>query len=542
VVFNPADNLEAHKVAEEARPEYVLKVTGTVRPRPDGQINKDIPTGEIEVLAAEVEILNRAKTPPFEIDQDKEVSEELRLQYRYLDLRKTRMKENILFRHRFIKRIRDLMDERGFCEVETPMLMKGTPEGSREFIVPARLYPGTFYVLPQSPQQLKQMLMVAGMDKYFQIARCFRDEDSRGDRQPEFTQLDMEMSFVTEDDVMSLNETILKTLIKELVPEKKLLFEDFPRITWHNAMNKYGSDKPDLRFGMEFTDVSEAVRGCEFKVFADAVAAGGVVKALRVPGGAAFARSEVDDFTEIAKVYGAKGLVYAALTAEGVKSSISKFFTEEALKALLTAAGAEVGDSVFFTADEFTTACTALGAVRLAVGNKFDLRDPDVLALLWVVDFPLFEYSKEEDRLVSAHHPFTAPKDDQVEMLDTAPEKVLAKAYDIVMNGSEIGGGSIRIHSPEVQEKIFKVLGISAEDIQRRFGHMIEAFSYGAPPHGGIAWGLDRVIMLFRNEPNIREVIAFPKDSKAKDWLTGAPSNLPEETLKEMNIKSIAKV
>lgn len=541
IVFNPAENKEAHKIAEEARPEFVLKVMGKVSVRPAGGENKDMATGAIEVSIESAEILNKAKTPPFEIDQNKEVNEETRLKYRYLDLRKERMKNNIVFRHKFIKRLRDLMDERGFCEIETPMLMKGTPEGSREFIVPARLYPGTFYVLPQSPQQLKQLLMVSGMDRYFQIARCFRDEDSRGDRQPEFTQMDLEMSFVEEEDIMSINEAVLTQLLTELVPEKKILQTPFPRLTWKEAMSRFGTDKPDMRFGMEIVDVSDLVAECGFQVFTGALSNGGVVKCLRVEGGAEFSRKEIDDMTEIAKVYGAKGLAYITLEDEGVKGPITKFFKEEELAAMVDRSGAKTGDIVFFAADDFEVACNALGYVRLACGDHFKLRDPNLLALLWVVDFPLFEYSKEENRLASAHHPFTAPKADQIDQLDTDPKNVLAKAYDIAMNGSEIGGGSIRIHSPEVQKKIFEVLGISEIEIERRFGHILEAFSYGAPPHGGIAWGLDRILMLLRDEPNIREVIAFPKDSKAKDLLTGAPSSLPEAAVREMHIKTIEK-
>jgi aspartyl-tRNA synthetase len=342
--------------------------------------------------------------------------------------------------------------------------------------------------------------------------------------------------------VISLNEDVLKILLSELVPEKKLLNQKFPRITWHDAMNFYGSDKPDIRFEMKFADLSEDTKNCGFQVFSDVVANGGVVKALVVSGGAAFSRKEIDELTELAKVYGAKGLAYASLNIDGLKSPIGKFFEPGIFESLLQKIGAKTGDIVFFTADKFVTACTALGNVRLSCADKLKLRDPDVLALLWVTDFPLFEYSAEDNKLVASHHPFTAPKDEMIDLLDTAPEKVLAKAYDIVMNGSEIGGGSIRIHSPAVQEKIFKVLGLTGDEIEKRFGHLLEAFSYGAPPHGGLAWGLDRIIMLLRNEPNIREVIAFPKDSKAKDWMTGAPSSLPPETLKEMNIKSIAEL
>ncbi len=539
VVFDPSENQDAHMIAEDLRSEFVVKLTGTVRLRPDGQKNEKMDTGEVEVLVSSVEILNRAKTPPFEIDHPKDANEELRLKYRYLDLRRDRMQGNMVFRHKFIKMLRDIMDEMGFVEIETPMLMKGTPEGSREFIVPARLYPETFYVLPQSPQQLKQLLMVAGMDKYFQIARCFRDEDSRGDRQPEFTQLDMEMSFVEEEDIMAINEEALIKLFKALTPHKELMFDPFPKLTWHDAMSRFGSDKPDLRFEMELKDVSDLVSGSDFQVFKQAVSDGGVVKCLRVPGGAEFSRKDIDDMTEIAKIYGAKGLAYIKMTEEGPAAPILKFFSDEVLDAILKRAEAKKGDIIFFGADSFEVACNALGNVRLACADRFELRDPNKLACCWIVDFPLFEFSEEEGRLVSSHHPFTSPKASDIDLLETDPAKVIAKAYDVAMNGSEIGGGSIRIHSPEVQKKIFKALGVSDEDVETRFGHMLDAFSYGAPPHGGIAWGLDRILMLLRDEPNIREVIAFPKDSKAKDLMTGAPSGLPEATLTEMNIKSI---
>jgi aspartyl-tRNA synthetase len=539
LVIDPSVNHDAHQVAEEIRSEYVIQVEGTVRVRPAGQENTGLETGGIELIVHKVVLLNRAQTPPFEINDPKEPNEEIRLKYRYLDLRRDRMKKNIIFRHKFIKMVRDLMDEMGFIEVETPMLMKGTPEGSREFIVPARLYPGTFYVLPQSPQQLKQLLMVGGIDKYFQIARCFRDEDSRGDRQPEFTQLDMEMSFVDEEDVMQVNETALKKLFKTLVPHKELMFDPFPRLTWKEAMSRFGSDKPDLRFEMEIKDVSDLVGSSQFQVFKQAVEHGGVVKALRVAGGAEFSRSKIDELTELAKVYGAKGLAYITVKEEGPQGPIVKFFSEEELKAILDRTEAKSGDIVFFTADHFEVACNALGNIRLACADHFELRDPKKLACCWVVDFPLFEKT-DDGGLASAHHPFTSPKLEDIELLDTAPEKALAKAYDIAMNGSEIGGGSIRIHSPQVQEKIFQTLGLSEEEIEMRFGHIIDAFKYGAPPHGGIAWGLDRIIMLLQDEPNIREVIAFPKDSKAKDLMTGAPASMPEAAVAEMHIKSIA--
>lgn len=538
IVMDPSEHKEAHMQGEDLRSEYVIKVTGKVRKRPEGQENENMATGSIEVLVEELKIMNRSKTPPFEMESREEPGEEIRLKYRYLDLRRERMKNNIVFRHRFIKMLRDIMDEMGFLEVETPILTKGTPEGSREYIVPARLYPGNFYVLPQSPQQFKQLLMVGGIDRYFQIARCFRDEDSRGDRQPEFTQLDMEMSFVEVEDVISVNEEALKRLFKALVPHKKLLFEDFPRLTWQETMSDYGSDKPDLRFDMKLIDVSDLVSSSDFQVFKQAVQGGGVVKALRVEKGAEFSRKDIDEFTELARVYGAKGLAYIKMTPEGPASPILKFFSEEDVQTLIDRCQAQEGDIVFFGADEFEVACTALGHVRLACADRFELRDPNVLACCWVVDFPLFEYSKEEGRLTSSHHPFTSPKDEDLERLESEPEKVLAKAYDIAMNGYEIGGGSVRIHSPIVQEKIFQTLGVSQEDIELRFGHILNAFQYGAPPHGGIAWGLDRIIMLLQDEPNIREVIAFPKDSKAKGLMMGSPSTLPEATLKEMHIKS----
>lgn len=539
IVMDPSHNKESHITGEDLRSEFVIKVSGKVRKRPSGMENKNMTTGDVEVIVDELEILNRSVTPPFEIDNPVDPNEEIRLKYRYLDIRRERMRKNIVFRHKFIKRLRDLMDKKDFVEVETPMLVKGTPEGSREYIVPSRLYPGTFYVLPQSPQQMKQLLMVGGIDKYFQIARCFRDEDSRGDRQPEFTQLDMEMSFVTEEDVMNVNEELITTLLEELVPEKKLLSKPFPRLTWHEAMSRFGSDKPDMRFEMEICDISDLVSDCEFQVFKQVVKDGGVVKALNVENGSEFSRKEIDDLTEIAKIYGAKGLAYIVHGEEGLKSPILKFFTDEQVKEILKRTGTKKGDIVFFGADSFEVACNSLGNVRLACADKFELRDPNKLALCWVVDFPLFEYSEEEGKLVSAHHPFTSPKDEDMDLLETDPEKVLSKSYDLAMNGSEIAGGSIRIHSPIVQAKIFKALGIKDEDVKVRFGHMLDAFKYGAPPHGGIAWGLDRVIMLLMDEPNIREVIVFPKDSKAKDLMMGAPSVLPKETLKEMNIKSL---
>ncbi len=537
IVIDPSQE-GAHELAESVRSEFVLQITGAVRARPEGSENQNMPTGGVEVAVKSLKVLNPSKTPPFEIDIEKDANEELRLQYRYLDLRRERMKNNIVARHKIIKTMRDYMDRYDFVEVETPILIKGTPEGSREYIVPSRVYPGKFFVLPQSPQQMKQLLMVAGMDRYFQIARCFRDEDQRGDRQPEFTQLDIEMSFVDAEDIMSLTEGLMIELVEKFVPNKKLLKKPFPRITWKEAMSKYGSDKPDLRFDMPICDVSELVKGCGFKVFADAVEQPeGVVFALRVEGAAGFTRKQIDDLTEVAKIYGAKGLAYIVMEEAGVKSPIAKFFSEQGMKELVAECEAKTGDIVFFGADTFDTAATALGQVRLACGDILGLRKADELAFCWIYEFPLFEYSKEDKRLVSAHHPFTAPMKEDVSMLDTDPKHVRAQAYDLALNGSEIGGGSIRIHDATEQARIFEVLGVSKEDCEIRFGHMLRAFEYGAPPHGGIAWGIDRLVMIFQNEPNIREVIAFPKDQKAKDLMMGAPSEIPAIQVAEMHIE-----
>jgi aspartyl-tRNA synthetase len=537
IVSDPNNYSDAHNLMNEARSEYVLQIEGTVRKRPEGQANPNLHTGEIEVLVQKVTILNAAKTTPFEIDQEKDVSEDVRLKYRYLDLRHERLKDNLVLRHKVIKYIRDYMDKNDFIEVETPILIKGTPEGSREYLVPSRIYPGTFYVLPQSPQQLKQLLMVAGFDRYFQIARCFRDEDQRGDRQPEFTQLDVEMSFIDEHDIMKLNEGLMIDIVKKFVPHKKIKQTPFPILTYDEAMNIYGSDKPDIRFDMPLSDVTDIASECGFGVFKSVAEKGGVVKALRVEGGAKFTRKEIDEFEEVAKIYGAKGLAYMTHGDEGLKSTIAKFFSPEDLKEIIERCGSKNGDIIFFAADGFKTACESLGKVRLAVAAKFNLLDKDLFAFCWVKDFPMFEIDEETKKLNAVHHPFTSPKDSQEFGED--PANALALAYDIVLNGVEIGGGSIRIHNRDTQKKVFDVLGINDVDAERRFGHMLEAFQYGAPPHGGIAWGLDRLIMIFADEPNIREVIAFPKDQKAKDLMLGAPSQMPEEQIAELHIKTV---
>jgi len=537
IVTDPEKFSEAHSLADRCRPEFVIQITGVVRARPEGQANPNLESGDIEVLIQKMNILNEAKTPPFEIDHESFVNEELRLKYRYLDLRRERLQKNIIQRHRIVKLMRDFLDQRQFLEIETPILIKGTPEGSREYLVPSRIYPGTFFVLPQSPQQLKQLLMVAGFDRYFQVARCFRDEDLRGDRQPEFTQLDFEMAFISQEDIMEITEDLLIEISKKLVSHKKIQKTPFPRITWQEAMESYGSDKPDIRFEMKIVDVGDIAAQTEFSVFRDALKAGGFVKCLKVDGGLELTRKEIDDLTELAKVYGARGLAYIQIAADGPKSSLVKFFTREQLDAFIDKTGAKAGDILFFSAGSFETSCLSLGQVRLACADRFKLRDNNILAYLWVYNFPLFEKDAVSGNLAAAHHPFTAPLDDQLGHLDQNPDKTIAKAYDIVLNGYEVGGGSIRIHDQKLQKKIFDLLKISEEDAVRRFGHLLEAFEYGAPPHGGLALGLERLIMIYQDEPNIREVMAFPKDSKAKDLMLGAPSPMPAETIEELGLE-----
>jgi len=482
-----------------------------------------------------VEVLNKSLTPPFDIFNDNEVSEELRLKYRYLDLRRNRMRGNIFMRYKMVKAFRDLLDKENFIEIETPILIKGTPEGSREYLVPSRLYPENFYVLPQSPQQLKQLLMVAGFDKYFQVARSFRDEDQRGDRQPEFTQVDIEMSFVETEDIMDLNEKIMIEIVNKLASSKVIKSTPFPRLTYKEAMEKFGSDKPDLRFDLEIVDITDVVKHSDFKVFSGA----SYVKALKVDGGAKFSRKEIDEFTEIAKIYKAKGLAYLKVTEDGYNSPILKFLSEFEIASIVEKTGATVGDIVFFAADEFGVVCEALGQVRLECGKRLSLIDENVFAFCWIYDFPLFNVDNDTNRLNAEHHPFTAPKEEDIALLDTKPESVRAQAFDLALNGVEVGGGSIRIHDAELQAKIFRIMDISDNDAKARFGHLLHAFEFGAPPHGGVAWGLDRLVMLFQNESNIREVIAFPKDQKARDLMLDAPSPMPAEQIAEANIAVI---
>ena len=539
IVFDPENN-DIFSEAERIRPEWVVKVTGTVRNRLEGAEREDNPTGAIEVLVSEIEILNEAKTPPFEIDQDKDIGEDVRLEYRFLDLRRERMQKNIALRHDVCRIIREYYHAQEFLEIETPILIKGTPEGSREYLVPSRLYNGNFYVLPQSPQQLKQLLMMAGFDRYFQIPRCFRDEDQRGDRQPEFTQFEIEMSFCEEDDVIDVMEGCFKELTQKVRPDKKLQTDPFQRITWHDAMTKYGSDKPDLRFDLEIKNVTELVKGCDFKVFADVAASeDGYVSALCVPGAGEFSRKDIDELTDLAKRHGAGGLAYIVVKNTELQSPIVKFLGDDLAGKIVQEVGAKEGDTIFFGAGDFRTALEPLGEVRKECAARLSLIDDNIWSYLWVVDFPMFEYSKETGALAAMHHPFTRPHPDDIALLDTEPHKARAVAYDLVLNGNEIGGGSMRIHERDLQKKIFDILSITDEDAEARFGHMLRAFEYGAPPHGGIAMGLDRVCMLFADEPNIREVIAFPKDQKAKDLMLGAPSPMPEEQLEELGVKVV---
>lgn len=538
IVFQP-ENKDIFTSAEQLRTEWVLKIEGSVRKRLAGAERDNNPTGHIEVVAQKLTVLNEALTPPFEIDLEKDPNEELRLTYRYLDLRRDRMRHNMILRHQMAQQIRRFFYDRDFIEIETPILIKGTPEGSREYLVPSRLHHGNFYVLPQSPQQLKQLTMIAGLDRYMQIARCFRDEDQRGDRQPEFTQVDVEMSFVEASDIMGLTEQALIEITKSLRPDVKIQTTPFPRFTFEEVMNNYGSDKPDIRYDLTFTDVTDLCKDCGFGVFANAVKAAGVVKALRVPEGAAFSRKEIDDLTEVAKIYEAKGLAWIKKQEgklEGVP--VEKLGPDVSAK-IAEACGLQNGDILLFTADQWETACTSLGAVRKEIATRRNLADPKVFAYLWVTDFPMFEKDKETGGVAAVHHPFTRPNKESEALIDTDPLKAKAQAYDIVLNGYEVGGGSVRIHEQSLQKRVFDILGITAEDAERRFGHMLRAFQFGAPPHAGIAWGFDRLVMIFANEPNIREVIAYPKDQRAKDLMLGAPSQMPTKQIEELGIKIV---
>ena len=525
------------KTAEDIRNEYVIKVKGDVRVRDEAAINPNIASGKIEVLAREIEVLNKAKTPPFYIQDGIDTDENIRLKYRYLDLRRPEMQKCLILRHKVTKLMRDFLDQRDFLEIETPMLTKSTPEGARDYLVPSRVNPGKFYALPQSPQIFKQLLMVSGMERYFQIARCFRDEDLRADRQPEFTQLDMEMSFMSVDEILELMEGLIKFVFDgALGTDIKIPFR---RMTWDEAMDRYGSDKPDLRFGMELVNMVDAVKDADFTVFRSVIENGGQVKAINVKGYANIPRREADNLKDFVAIYGAKGLAYIQYLADGtVKSPIAKFFTKEQMDAILATAKAEPGDLLFFVADKPSVVAAALGALRIEMAKRLNLIDPDALEFLWVVDFPMFEYDEEEKRYVAMHHPFTSPRDEDLPLLATDPSKVYAKAYDMVLNGTEIGGGSIRIHRRDVQKAIFSAIGLSDEEAQEKFGFMMNAFEYGAPPHGGLAFGLDRLIMIMAQRESIRDVIAFPKTQSASCIMTQAPNDVDEKQLRELHIKT----
>jgi len=534
IVFAQAYDDAAYELAKSLRLEFVIAVTGTVERRPEGGVNKSLATGEVDVKVTRLVVLNKAETTPFVIADDVDANEDLRLKYRYLDLRRPALQKNLLLRHRGYQVTRAYFDERGFIEVETPVLMKSTPEGARDYLVPSRIHRGKFYALPQSPQTYKQILMVAGLDRYFQIVKCFRDEDNRADRQPEFTQIDVEMSFVDEEDVLSVTEGLMVDLFKTLLDFEPA--RPFPRLTYKEAMERYGSDKPDTRFAMELKTCSEVVAASGFKVFRDALANGGIVSGFAVPGSSEMTRSQIDALTAEAKKLGAGGLMYLRVRPNGIESPIAKFLTEEELKGLVARLEAKPGDLCLLVAGPWNRTLTVLGALRLELGSRLNLIAQDRWNLLWVMDFPLLEYNEEEKRFVAVHHPFTSPKPEDVALLDKDPLAVRARAYDLVLNGSEIAGGSIRISDTTMQSRMFSLLGIGPEEAKSKFGFMLEAFRYGAPPHGGIAFGVDRIMMLMARQKSIRDVIAFPKTANATSLMDDAPSIVDDKQLKELHL------
>jgi aspartyl-tRNA synthetase len=537
VVTDSVNYPEIHQALEEVRPEWVIQVVGIVRLRPKGLANPNMPTGEVEVLAKKVNILNRAKTTPITISKEEDENEEIRLRYRYLDLRRERMRGNLILRHKVIKFIRDYLDSKDFLEIETPILFKTTPEGARDYLVPSRIYPGEFYALPQSPQQLKQLLMVAGMERYFQIARCFRDEDQRGDRQPEFTQLDLEMSFVEREDVMQLIEEMFTKLVAQVVPNKRLFASPWPRLTYQEAIRRFGKDNPDIRFGMELQDLTELAGKSGFQVFESTVAVGGHVRGINASGLGDYSRKQLEELTEFAKKYGAKGLAYVAIPANGEqRSSFAKFIKPDILDSILECMGTKPGDLLLFVADKPAVVFEVLGRLRVLLAERLGIVDKNILAFCWIVDFPFVVWNEEENRWDPSHHLFTSPMVEDIPLLDIDPGRARGQQYDLVLNNYEVGGGSIRIHERSLQEKVFKLIGLDPDVARERFGHMLEAFEYGTPPHGGIAPGIDRICMILADEPNIREVIAFPKSQTARDLMAGAPSPADPGQLKELHL------